>query len=76
MGAEIDRIELDLVSPQPPASSPTGLRWMTALAGLALAATRSRGNWASQVDEALQQGGEREWQRLRRAGRLRCPVKH
>jgi hypothetical protein len=70
-GSEIEPIEFDLASRQPPAPSPTALRWMAPLSGLALAATRSRGNWASQVDEALQQGGEREWQRLRRAGRLR-----
>jgi PKD repeat protein len=75
-GTEIGPIDLDLASPQPPAPSPTALRWMTPLAGLALAATRNRRDWASQVDEALEQGGEREWQRLRRAGRLRCLVKH
>jgi hypothetical protein len=55
---------------QPPAPSATALRWMMPLAGLALAAARSRGSWSNQVDEALQQGGDRDWQRLRRAGRL------
>jgi hypothetical protein len=70
-GAEIELVELDSDSLQPPAPSSTALRWMTPLAGLALVATRSRGNWVDQVDEAFQQGGDREWQRLRRAGRLR-----
>lgn len=56
--------------PQAPAPSATALRWMAPLAGLALAAARSRGNWSSQVDEAFQQAGNSDWQRLRRAGRL------
>jgi PKD repeat protein len=75
-GAEIEPVETDLASPQPPAPSPTALRWMIPLAGLALATERSRRNWVEQVDQALERGGEREWRRLRRAGRLRCPVKH
>jgi hypothetical protein len=40
------------------------------MAGLALAAMRNCGNWSDQVDEALEHAGDREWQRLRRAGRL------
>jgi hypothetical protein len=57
-------------SPEPLALSATALRWMAPMAGLALAAMRNRGNWSNQVDEALEQAGDREWQRLRRAGRL------
>jgi PKD repeat protein len=60
----------DFPTSQPPAPSAASLRWMTPLAGLALAVACSRGNWSNQVDEALQQGGDRDWQRLRRAGRL------
>jgi hypothetical protein len=57
-------------SPQPPTLSATALRWTVPLAGLAIAAMRSRGNWSTQVDEAFEQAEDREWQRLRRAGRL------
>jgi PKD repeat protein len=57
-------------SPEAPAPSATALRWMAPLAGMALAAARRPGNWSNDVDQALAQAGEHEWQRLRRAGRL------
>jgi hypothetical protein len=62
--------DADLFRPESPAPSATALRWMAPLAGLALAAARSSGNWSDDVDEALRQAGDRQWQRLRRAGRL------
>jgi PKD repeat protein len=52
------------------APSSTALRWMAPLAGLSLAAARSRSDWSSQVDLAMREAGDRHWQRLRRAGRL------
>ncbi|HEY3392612.1 MAG TPA: PKD domain-containing protein [Lacipirellulaceae bacterium] len=56
--------------PQASAPSATALRWMAPLAGMALAAGCRPGNWSNDVDRALEQAGEREWQRLHRAGRL------
>jgi PKD repeat protein len=46
-------------------------RWMVPLVGLGLATGRS---WSQEVRTALEQADERDWQRLRRAGRIqRCP---
>jgi PKD repeat protein len=74
---EVGREPIELtISPRTPVPSPTALRWMAPLAGLALAATQSSGNWSNQVDTALQQAENRQWRRLRRAGRLEQPVKN
>ena len=43
-------------------------RWVVPLAGFALAA--SVGGWSQRVNQALENADERNWERLRRAGRL------
>ncbi len=43
-------------------------RWVVPLAGFALGAVT--GGWSQRVNQALENADERDWERLRRAGRL------
>ena len=43
-------------------------RWVVPLAGFALAA--AGGAWSERVSQALENADERDWARLRRAGRI------
>jgi hypothetical protein len=58
--------QADIQTPRP---NPRPLRWSLPLAALAMTAAGS--NWSQRLEAALRTAGERDWQRLRRAGRQR-----
>jgi hypothetical protein len=60
--------ELLTPSPEPLIPLRGSHRWVVPLAGFALGATY--GGWSERVNQALENADERDWARLRRAGRL------
>jgi hypothetical protein len=55
-------------SPEPLVPLRGSHRWVVPLAGFVLGATY--GGWSERVNQALENADERDWARLRRAGRL------
>jgi PKD repeat protein len=63
--SDIDELSL---TPEPLIPLRGSHRWVVPLAGFALGAIH--GGWSQRVNQALENADERDWERLRRAGRL------
>ena len=66
-GAMLEQ-QMPVEQEQAPAGS-ARLRWAIPAAGIALIA--QRGSWSEEIDTAFDEADEHQWQRLRRAGRVR-----
>jgi len=67
-----DGAMIELPAPSVPANSPAGVsRWLWALPAAGLTLIPQRGSWSEELDAAFDEADEHQWQRLRRAGRVR-----